>query len=81
MKVVTYEERVAQMHVPGDEEKQLRLAKEYVKRLKRKLKKAPSLDEKLEINAAISEAEQVLRKLRLNIFDLEDMLIAKTSAA
>jgi hypothetical protein len=69
MKIVSYETRVAKMHKPGDEDQQLRLAKNYVKALRLRFKKASRLDEKLEIGQAVKQAESVLRKLRLNIFD------------
>ena len=74
MNIVTYDQRLAKMKVPGDEQKQIELAKNYVKSLRAKKRKAPTLAEKIDIDAAIKEANGVLRKLRLNVFDLEDML-------
>ena len=79
MNIVTYEERIAKMNKPGDEDKQLRLAKQYVRRLRVKLKKTNSLVKKVEINKAVTGSECVLRKLRLNIFDIEDMLFERSS--
>lgn len=78
MNIVTYEQRVSRMKVPGDEDIQLYRAKAYVKRLKRESRSAPSLADKLEYQEAIKEAEGVLRKLRVNIFALNDELIAST---
>lgn len=80
MEVVSYDRRVAQMRRPGDEDDQLRLAKAYAQRLRRKCKTAISLAEKMELGKAIKEAEGVLRKLRMNIFDLQDMLEKREQA-
>ena len=79
MKVMTYEERVGKMHTPDDVGEQLRLAKAYVFRLRRTFKKAACLAEKVELEAALKAAESVLRRLRLNVFDLEDRLREKQS--
>jgi hypothetical protein len=76
--IITYEQRVSKMKCVGDEDKQLKLAKQYVSRLRNKLKKVDTLNEKIEINNDIKMAESVLRQLRLNVFDLEDMLIEKS---
>lgn len=78
-KIVSYDDRVAKMEKPGDEEVQILHAKKYVARLRTKAKSAGTLAEKLELQSAVKEAEGVLRKLRLNVFDLEDMLIAKAN--
>ena len=72
MEIVSYEARVAKMQKPGDVDRQLRLAKIYVKSLRLKFKKAPSLDEKLVLGKAVKDAESVLRQLRLTFFDLQD---------
>lgn len=77
MKVPTYDQRVAKMHKPGDEEEQIRRAKAYMMRLRRRKKTASTLAEKIEIEKAEKSAESVLRQLRLNVFELEDMLRAK----
>ena len=76
MAYLTYDQRVANMHRPGDEDKQLMLAKGTVTRLRNKLRRATniSLEEKVARQKEIDEASAVLRKLRLNIFDLEDEL-------
>ena len=74
MRVVSYEQRVACMSAPGDEDRQLRLAKAYVMRLRRRMRATYSLDGKRELADAIKEAESVLRRLRMNIFELQDML-------
>ena len=78
MNIVSYEDRVAKMMIVGDEDKQLRLAKSYVKRIRSLAKKAGTLEEKIKLQAAQKKAELVVNKLRQNIFDLEDMLLAKT---
>lgn len=74
MRVVSYEQRVARMSAPGDEDRQLRLAKAYVMRLRRRFRATCSLAGKRELADAIKEAESVLRRLRMNIFELQDML-------
>lgn len=74
----TYEQRVAEMHTPADAEVQLNMAKRYARRLHLKAKDAKlTLAQKLEIHAQAKEADKVLRKIRVNIFDLEDALAAK----
>ena len=78
-KVITYEQRVRKMQKPGDEEIQLRRAKNYVRRLRNRMRNADSLEEKLLLSKAVKEAESVLRRLRQNIFDLEDMLNERVS--
>jgi len=74
MKIVSYEKRVSNMHEPGDEDKQLQLAKNYVKALRRKMKRSDNLKDKLTLLQAEKEAKAVLRQLRVNIFELQDML-------
>ncbi|MDC8832820.1 hypothetical protein [Alteromonas gilva] len=79
--MITYEARVAKMKTPGDAEKQILLAKKYSQRLRTKAKSPGlSLTEKLAINQKHKEAEKVLRQLRLNVFDLEDMLTANATS-
>jgi hypothetical protein len=63
---------------PGDEDEQLRLAKQYSKKLRNEAKKQITLAGKLKINEKVKQAESVVRKLRQNIFDLEDMLFEKS---
>lgn len=79
MSVVSYEHRVAQMQIPGDEDRQILLAKRYVRRLKQKARLAVSLNDRLLLKEDVKEAEKVLRKLRLNIFDLGDMLVIRVA--
>ena len=74
MQIVTHEQCVARMKQPGDEDRELRLDKQYVRRLKNRYCKMSSLDEKIRLEQSIRDAEEVLRKLRLNIFKLEDRL-------
>jgi hypothetical protein len=75
--MVTYEQRVAKMTKVGDETEQLRLAKIYVRKLRNDAKKGDTLAEKLRLQDIVKQAEAVVRQLRLNIFELEDMLRAK----
>ena len=72
--MITYEQRVAKMCNPGDEDTQLRLAIKYAKNLRSNAKRVTMLAEKLAINEEHREAEAVVRQLRRNIFDLQDML-------
>jgi hypothetical protein len=76
--MITYEQRVSKMLKPGDEDEQLRLAKQYSKKLRNEAKKQITLAGKLKINEKVKQAESVVRKLRQNIFDLEDMLFEKS---
>ena len=74
MEIVSYNDRVSNMHKPDDQDKQIRLARNYMTRLKRRLVQAPNLEEKLDMNLAIKNADQVHRQLLLNYFVLEDIL-------
>jgi hypothetical protein len=77
--MITYEQRVAKMLKPGDENKQLRLAKQYAQKLRKEAKNGKTLEEKLALQAIAKEADTVILKIRQNIFDLEDMLIEKSA--
>jgi len=74
MTYLSYTQRVAKMLKPGDEETQIRLAKNTVKMLRREAKKNIPLAEKIKAQELTKGAERVLRELRANIFNLEDML-------
>lgn len=67
-------QRLAKIQTVDDAEKQLTLAKKYVKRLRTEAKNAPTLAEKLALNEKLKAAEIVLRKLRQMIFDIEDAI-------
>jgi hypothetical protein len=77
--MITYEQRVAKMLKSGDENEQLRLAKQYAQRLRKEAKSGRTLEEKLALQAIAKEADTVIRKIRQNIFELEDMLIKKSA--
>jgi hypothetical protein len=77
--MITYEQRVAKMLKPGDENKQLRLAKQYAQKLRKEAKNGKTLEEKLALQTIAKEADTVILKIRQNIFDLEDMLIEKSA--
>ncbi len=70
MRVPTYEQRVARIKKPGDEDKELRRAKAYVMRLRREVNKVFNPQQREVMQANLQAAEQVLRKMRQNIFDL-----------
>ena len=80
MRVPTYEDRVARIQSPGDEQKELQRAKSYMMRLRREVKKAISFEEKESLLLALKEAESVLRKMRSRIFELEDLAIARRNS-
>ena len=67
-------QRLAKIQTVDDAEKQMTLAKNYVKRLRTEAKKATTLAEKLALNEKLKAAETVLRKLRQMIFDIEDAI-------
>lgn len=72
MKVITYEQRISQIKSVDDITIQLQRAKSYMMRLRAKMKTTTSLGEKVELDSALKQAESVLRKLRMNVFELED---------
>lgn len=72
--MVTFTDRVAQIATVEDAEEQIRLAKNYVKRLRLAAKKDGSLEDKLRLQQDVKAAERVLRQLRRAIFDIEDAI-------
>lgn len=78
--VPSYEQRVARIQSPGDEQKELKRAKEYMMRVRRELQNATSLDRKKTLMSAVKEAESVLRRMRVNIFKLEDLALARSNS-
>lgn len=78
--MITYEMRRAKMQKPGDEDEQLRLAKQYAKRLRNEAKNMGSLAEKLAQNEKVKEAERIVRQIRHNIWDIEEELIQNQKA-
>lgn len=72
-------QRIAKIHTNDDLEKQIKLSREYVKRLRNEAKKADTLAEKLALNERLKEAERVNRELRRLSFDIEDALAANQS--
>lgn len=78
--VPSYKQRVARIQSPGDEQKELERAKAYMMRLRRELKNAKSLDRKKILMPAVKEAESVLRRMRANIFKLEDLALARSNS-
>lgn len=56
----------------NDVAEQIRLAKAYMMRLRTAAKKEPTLALKLDAQKKVKEAESVLRRLRSNVFELED---------
>lgn len=71
---VTFAGRLAKIQTVADAEKQLELAKAYANRCRSDSKKANLLPDKLNCMEKEKQAEIVLRKLRMAIFDIEDEL-------
>lgn len=80
MCIVTFEQRRAKIKTLDDLEEQIRLARHYVARLKRKAKNQTSLADKLAVHEDVKKAEQVSKRLRLASFDIEDEILLNQSA-
>jgi len=78
-KVPSFAERRAKIKTVADIETQLALAKQYVASIKREMKGAPTLAAKQAIAEKVVDAERVLRRLRMESFDIEDEINAKNS--
>lgn len=72
-------QRIAKIVTVDDLEKQMELAKAYVRRLRNEALKAPTLTEKLDINMRVKNAEYTVRQLRSLSFDIEDAIAANQS--
>lgn len=72
---MTLELRLKQIQTQADIEEQILRAKRYVSTLRRKSKNAFTLQDKLNINEKVKEAERVLWRLRRSVFDIEDALL------
>lgn len=81
MNTITFEDCIARMSTLGDEDIQIQEVIQFIKTLRIKKKKCPTLAGKVAYEQAIREAESVLRKLRLNIFEIQDMLVARKQLA
>lgn len=80
--MITYENRVAQIKTVACIDDQIRKAKAYARRLKLATQKPGlTLAEKVAGLEKHKQAEQVLRTLRRNSFDIEDDLLAKESSS
>tara|TARA_R110001592_G_scaffold343046_1_gene633266 strand:- start:1152 stop:1427 length:276 start_codon:yes stop_codon:yes gene_type:complete len=78
--VKTFEQRVSEINTIEDIDRQLKLAKATVTRLRNKGKAEDTLAEKLAYHDAEKRAGAILRKLRHSSFDIEDELVAKAKA-
>ena len=74
MRALTFSQRRAKIHTVDDIDNQLRLARQQLARIKRWVKSADLLCEKLERNEQLKIAQQTLRELRRKSFDIEDEL-------
>ena len=70
----TLQQRIESIKTLEDIDKQMLLAGNYAKYLRKEAKKAEILDEKLAINKLQEEAERIVRQLRMAIWDIEDSL-------
>lgn len=77
-KIPTFADRRKRIHSIEDIDTQLGLAKAYVATLRRDMKKADSLEQKVQIGDAVIKAERVLRELRRASFDIEDEINASS---
>jgi hypothetical protein len=78
---LSYEQRVAKMKRPEDVVKQLRLAKNYAKSVKSKVRNAVRLESKISLQKEATVADAIVRKLQKNLFLLEDELAGKLEQA
>ncbi|MDN2483857.1 hypothetical protein [Vibrio agarivorans] len=82
MDIVTYEQRLNKIKTVSDIDEQIRLAKQYFKRLQAKAKACEgTLSEKLAIQEQAKSAERVFRQLRINSWDIEDSLAELKAAS
>ncbi|WP_127471963.1 hypothetical protein [Thiomicrorhabdus aquaedulcis] len=69
---LSYEQRVAKMKTVTDIGDQLRKAINAAKERKRAMALCGNFSQKIEINREFKDAESVVRKIRSNLFDLEN---------
>lgn len=67
-------DRLNKITTVKDIDDQIRLAKQYMMRLRTEAKAKPTLDEKLVTQQKAKAAELTLRKLRMRSFDIEDAI-------
>lgn len=73
--MLSYEQRLAKIDSVAELDNQLRLAINTVKRIKGKLRNAGSFSEQmLFYRPQLKVAEQIVRKLRANYFDIEEQM-------
>lgn len=76
---LTYEQRVAKMLTVEDVSDQLRKAKQQEIMANRAVRLARNFMMKIELNRKAAEASSVTRKIRSNLFDLEDQISERIS--
>ena len=69
-------DRLVKINNVDDIDEQIRLAKQYSRRLRREAQAKLLMDETLIVQRKLKEAESVLRKLRMRCFDIEDAIVA-----
>ena len=71
-------DRLNKITTVQDIDDQIRLAKQYMMRLRTEAKAKPTLDGKITAQRRTKEAEATLRQLRRKSFDIEDAINAGT---
>lgn len=70
--MVTYEDRIARIQSYEDIDKELLLAKQYLRRRRAEARRAMNQKAKQVCEERVQFADRTLRKLRANYFDLQD---------
>ena len=78
LKVPSFESRRARINCMDDISIEIQKAKNYVAYVRRIGRKAPTLEEKIQIRKKLEEAQSVVMKLRRSYFDIEDELVLKS---
>ncbi|MEE7516381.1 hypothetical protein G6355_12095 [Vibrio cholerae] len=75
MRLVTYEQRLAQIMTVDDLDRQINNSIKYVKRIEAKIKKCDTIDCDESLKKMLIEAKSVVRKLKFNAFSIEQKLL------
>ncbi|EQB9026242.1 hypothetical protein ACYVOU_002475 [Vibrio cholerae] len=75
MRLVTYEQRLAQIMTVDDLDRQVNNLIKYVKRIEAKIKKCDTVDCDESLKKLLIEAKSVVRKLKFNAFSIEQKLL------
>ncbi|EOX4130081.1 hypothetical protein ACPF4J_003223 [Vibrio cholerae] len=75
MRLVTYEQRLAQIMTVDDLDRQVNNSIKYVKRIEAKIKKCDTVDCHESLKKLLIEAKSVVIKLKFNAFSIEQKLL------